>query len=49
MQKDKQNNMLEFLKTENDYITYLLEAFEVPETVESKWNLNRNNILTFMK
>lgn len=36
MQKDKQNNMLEFLKTENDYITYLLEAFEVPETVESK-------------
>lgn len=29
-------NMLDFLKIENDYITYLLEAFEVPETVESK-------------
>lgn len=28
--------MLEFLKNENDYITYLLEAFEVPETVEGK-------------
>lgn len=36
MQEGKQQHMLEFLKNENDYITYLLEAFEVPETVESK-------------
>lgn len=27
---------LKFLRTENDYMTYLLEAFEVPETVEGK-------------
>lgn len=36
MQEIKRKDMLEFLKNENDYITYLLEAFEVPETVESK-------------
>lgn len=36
MQESKRKDMLEFLKNENDYITYLLEAFEVPETVESK-------------
>lgn len=36
MQEGKQNDMLAFLKNENDYITYILEAFEVPETVESE-------------
>jgi hypothetical protein len=34
MSRDKKQWM-EFLRTENDYMTYLLEAFEVPETVES--------------
>lgn len=29
-----------FLKCQNDYITYLLEAFEVPETLDnSEWNI----------
>jgi hypothetical protein len=37
MQENKRKDMLEFLKNENDYITYLLEAFEVPETAESEW------------
>lgn len=37
MQEIKQKEMLEFLKNENDYISYLLEAFEVPETPEGKW------------
>jgi hypothetical protein len=36
MQESKPNSMLEFLKNENDYITYLLEAFEVPETINSE-------------
>lgn len=27
---------IKFLRTENDYMTYLLEAFEVPETIEGK-------------
>lgn len=37
MQERRRKDMLEFLKNENDYITYLLEAFEVPETVEGKF------------
>lgn len=36
IQEGNRKNMFEFLKTENDYITYLLEAFEVPETVEGE-------------
>lgn len=36
MSRDKKQ-WLEFLRTENDYMTFLLEAFEVPETVESKF------------
>lgn len=36
MPGNKQDDMLALLKKENDYITYLLEAFEVPETIESK-------------
>lgn len=36
--------MLEFLKNENDYITYLLEAFEVPETINSKFYVNIRRI-----
>lgn len=28
--------MMDYLKKENDYMTFLLEAFEIPETVESK-------------
>ena len=35
MSRDKKQWM-EFLRTESDYMTFLLEAFEVPETVESK-------------
>lgn len=35
MPRDKKQWM-EFIKTENDYLTYILEAFEVPETVEGK-------------
>jgi len=38
MSRDKKQWM-EFLRTENDYMTFLLEAFEVPETVESKLNV----------
>lgn len=37
MQERRRKDMLEFLKNENDYITYLLEAFEVPETVEGEF------------
>lgn len=36
MQEINKPSMLEFLKNENDYITYLLEAFEVPETRDGK-------------
>lgn len=36
MPKDKKE-WIKFLRTENDYMTYLLEAFEVPETVDGKW------------
>ena len=35
MPKDKKE-WIKFLRTENDYMTYLLEAFEVPETVDGK-------------
>ncbi|CAO1398884.1 unnamed protein product [Diamesa hyperborea] len=28
--------MMDFLQTQNDYITYLMEAFEVPETLENE-------------
>lgn len=35
MPRDKKE-WIKFLRTENDYMTYLLEAFEVPETVEGK-------------
>jgi hypothetical protein len=38
MSRDKKQWM-EFLRTENDYMTFLLEAFEIPETVESKLNI----------
>lgn len=31
--------MMDFLQTQNDYITYLMEAFEVPETLESEYYL----------
>jgi hypothetical protein len=35
MPRDKKE-WIKFLRTENDYMTYLLEAFEVPETVDGK-------------
>ncbi|XP_070500355.1 surfeit locus protein 6 homolog [Chironomus tepperi] len=35
MSRDKKQWM-EFLRTENDYMTFLLEAFEVPETIENE-------------
>lgn len=35
MPRDKKQ-WTDLLRTENDYMTFLLEAFEVPETVESK-------------
>lgn len=41
---DHKTEMIEFLKNENDYITYLLEAFEVPETVESKFTLFKHRL-----
>lgn len=44
MKETKQADMLEFLKNENDYITYLLEAFEVPETIDSKLKALRKHI-----
>lgn len=47
MQDSKPSNMLEFLKNENDYITYLLEAFEVPETVNSKLTMSTNDLIQF--
>lgn len=27
---------MDYLRSESDYITYLLEAFEIPETMEGK-------------
>lgn len=33
---------LKYLRTENDYMTYLLEAFEVPETVEGRSKTTQN-------
>lgn len=36
--ENRKKNLLEYLQKEENYITYLLEAFEVPETVESEWN-----------
>lgn len=41
MQQGKQKNMLAFLKNENDYLSYLLEAFEIPETIEGKEALRK--------
>jgi hypothetical protein len=38
MVKDRKER-IEFLQTENNYVTYLLEAFQVPETIESKWKI----------
>lgn len=38
MQENSHTKLVQFLQTENDYITYLLEAFEVPETQQSKKN-----------
>lgn len=35
MPRDRKEWM-KFLRTENDYMTYLLEAFEVPETAEGE-------------
>lgn len=40
MPKDKKE-WIKFLRTENDYMTYLLEAFEVPETVDGKLFLGK--------
>ena len=34
MEKSKKG-LLELLQKENDFMTYLLEAFEIPETVEN--------------
>jgi hypothetical protein len=34
--ENRKKNLMEKLQMEQDYITYLLEAFEVPETVESE-------------
>lgn len=28
--------IMDYLRKENDYMTFLLETFEIPETVESK-------------
>ncbi len=39
--ENRKKNLMEKLQMEQDYITYLLEAFEVPETVESEWYLKK--------